>query len=114
MEKKLLAYCGLDCSACPALNASEKLSIEERQKVADQWSKQFGAGFKAVDIDCVGCTVKKGVHVGYCSMCQIRSCAEGRGLTTCAKCPDFGCEKLEGFFKSAPQARENLTALRAG
>jgi hypothetical protein len=113
MGKQLFAFCGLDCAACPAFNASKRLSMEERQKVADQWKKEFNTDLKATDIDCVGCPVKEGVHVGYCSMCQIRSCAEGRGLTTCAKCPDFGCEKLEGFLKSAPQARENLAALRA-
>jgi hypothetical protein len=112
MNNRLFAYCGLDCAACPAFHASEKLSMEEREKVADQWSKEFNHSFKAADIDCVGCQVKKGAHVGYCSMCQIRSCAEGRGLASCAACPDFGCQKLEEFLKAAPQARENLAALR--
>ena len=67
---------------------------------------------KPVDIDCVGCTVAQGAHVGYCSMCQIRLCGIGRGFSTCAECPEFACQKLEGFMASVPAARSNLESLR--
>lgn len=109
----LIAFCGLDCSQCPAYHAAEKLSMAERQKVADQWSKEFNSPFKAADIDCVGCTARDGAHVGYCTMCKIRSCGLEKGLSTCAACDKFGCETLEGFLKNVPQARENLAKLRA-
>ncbi len=112
MAKKMIAFCGLDCAACPALYGAKKLSIADRQKVADEWSKQFNASFKAEDIDCVGCTVREGKHVGYCSMCEIRLCGLGKGVSTCADCPEYACAKLEGFFKNAPAAKENLAALR--
>jgi hypothetical protein len=114
MEKKMIAYCGLDCTACPALFASRKLTMEERQKVADDWSKQFNTSLKATDIDCVGCTAKEGVQVGHCSVCEMRLCGLAKGLSTCAECPEFACAKLEGFFKAVPAARDNLMALRAG
>jgi hypothetical protein len=110
---QVIAFCGLDCAACPAFHASERLSMEERQKTADKWSKDFNHNFAATDIDCVGCTPKDGVHIGYCSMCEIRLCALGKNLATCASCPEFACAKLEGFFKGAPQAKENLMKLRA-
>jgi hypothetical protein len=113
MEKNLYAMCGLDCAACPAFKASERLSMPERQKIADQWSKEFNGSFTAADIDCVGCPVTAGAHVGYCAMCQIRACALEKAVSTCAACGQFGCDKLEGFLKNAPQARENLARLRA-
>ena len=113
MPEKMIAFCGLDCAACPAFFASQRLSLEERQKVADQWSKEFNASLQAVDVDCVGCTAREGVHVGHCSVCEMRQCGLSKGLTTCAACPEFACAKLEGFFQAVPAARANLMGLRA-
>ncbi len=115
MSEKLIAYCGLDCNACPAYLASGRRTLAERQATADQWGRQFNHQFKAEDIDCVGCTARDGKHVGYCTMCEIRLCALGKGdsLATCASCPDYGCEKLENFLKNVPQAKANLQALRS-
>lgn len=112
MKHKQIAYCGLDCAVCPAFYAAERLSFDERQKIADQWSKQYNTQIKAIDIDCVGCTAKEGKHVGYCSMCEIRLCGLSRNLTTCAVCPDYACAKLDAFHKLVPQAKANLEALR--
>ncbi|MBN2369827.1 MAG: DUF3795 domain-containing protein [Vicinamibacteria bacterium] len=109
----MIAFCGLDCAACPALFAAKRLSLEERQKVADQWSKEFNASIKAVDVDCVGCTVREGVHVGHWSVCEMRLCGLGKGLSTCADCPEFACTKLESIFKMVPAAKDNLMGLRA-
>ena len=113
MPEKMIAFCGLDCAACPAFFASTRLSLEERQKVADQWSKEFNASIRAVDVDCVGCTASEGVHVGHCGVCEMRKCGLEKGLSTCAICPDFACAKLEGFFKAVPAAKANLMELRA-
>jgi Protein of unknown function (DUF3795) len=112
MPEKVIAFCGLDCAACPAFHAAQRLSMTEREKVAAQWSKEFKADIKGVDIDCVGCTVKEGAHVAYCAMCQMRACGAGRGLSTCADCPEFACKKLEEFMQMVPAARPNLEALR--
>jgi len=54
------------------------------------------------------------VHVGYCAVCELRACATGRALATCAACPDYGCAKLLAFLEKAPEAGRNLEALRAG
>ena len=37
--EKIIAYCGLICSECPAYIATQKDSDEERKKVAEKWSK---------------------------------------------------------------------------
>lgn len=113
MEKMVYAFCGVDCGACPAFHASERLAMAERQKIAEQWSKQYNGSFTAADVDCVGCAPRDGVHVGYCAMCPIRACAVEKAVASCALCDQFGCEKLEGFLKNSPNARENLAKLRA-
>jgi hypothetical protein len=113
MEKKMIAFCGLDCAACPALFASRRLSMEERRKVADRWSKEYNASIEAADVDCVGCTEREGVHIGHCSMCEMRLCGMAKGLVTCADCSEFACSKLEGLFKMVPVAKDNLIELRS-
>jgi hypothetical protein len=114
MVEKMIAFCGLDCAACPAFHASERRSMTERQKTADQWSKDYNFAFKAADIDCVGCTLTEGKQIGNCAVCGIRLCGLEKKVSTCAACPDFGCEKLESMIKNIPAARANLLALRAG
>ncbi len=107
-----IAYCGLDCAACPAFHAAERLTVEQRREVADRWSKDFGGSFTAADIDCVGCNVAGGPKVAYCASCEIRLCGVGKGYSTCAECPDYACDKLTAFFKETPDARTNLETLR--
>ncbi|MGD2143516.1 MAG: hypothetical protein PVF54_03460 [Anaerolineae bacterium] len=35
-----------------------------------------------------------------------------RGVINCAYCSDYGCEKLEGFFELALEARDTLDQVR--
>lgn len=108
----LLAYCGLDCAACPAFHAAERLSMEERQAIADKWAVEFGDTGGAAEIDCVGCTVA-GHRCSYCeTMCEIRACGSAKRIATCAECPDYGCAALSGFLANVPEAKANLEARR--
>jgi hypothetical protein len=108
-----LAYCGLDCAACPAYHAAERLTVEARQAVAEQWNKEYGGSHTVEDIDCPGCTVAEGHHAPYCSQCEIRLCAAGKTIPTCAECADYACDKLSGFLAGVPEAKANLEARRA-
>ena len=107
-----LAYCGLDCAACPAFHAVERLTVDERRAVADKWNVEYGGSHTHEDIDCVGCTVAEGHHAPYCSACQIRLCGLDKAVATCAECPDYGCETLAGFLANVPEAKANLEARR--
>ena len=108
-----IAYCGLDCGACPAFHAVERLTEAERQAVADKWNVEFGGSHTAADIDCVGCT-HDGRHAPYCeSGCDIRKCASEKALATCAECADYGCATLARFLSDVPDARANLEARRS-
>jgi hypothetical protein len=106
-----LAYCGLDCAACPAYHGSERLTMEQRAEVAVKWNAEFGGTHTAEDIDCVGCA-GEGRHAPYCSQCEIRKCGVEKAVATCAECVDYGCEKLTGFLANVPDAKANLEARR--
>lgn len=111
---EMLAYCGIDCAGCPALIATRTSDEALRRKTAAEWSKSFGHDFKPEDINCTGCS-SDGAHIGYCdSMCEIRKCARGRRLESCAACADYGCATLAGFLAKAPEVKARLDALRAG
>ena len=109
----LIAFCGLDCSKCPAFHAEDRLSIDERRKVAEQWSAEFGTDFTAEQINCAGCTSSDGPLVPYCAVCEVRQCGLSKSLATCAPCADFGCDKLAAMWANTPEARATLEALRA-
>jgi hypothetical protein len=47
-------------------------------------------------------------------MCEIRKCARGRKVATCADCADYGCATLAGFLKNVPDAKARLESIRTG
>lgn len=108
---KLIAYCGLVCSDCEAYKATQQNDDNLRKQIAEKWSKKYGHEMKLTDVNCDGCTVE-GRHIGYCGMCQIRSCAQENKVKNCGWCADYSCEKTEAFFKMAPQAKKTLDAVR--
>lgn len=110
---ELLAYCGIDCNACPALIATRTDDAALRAKTAAEWSKSFGHDFKPEQVNCTGCTTATGTHIGYCDTCEIRKCATGRKVATCADCAEHGCATLAKFHTNAPEAKAHLEAIRA-
>lgn len=110
---EMTAYCGLDCEHCPAYVATQKDDMEELARVAEGWSAEFGMPIPTESIICDSCKSKARI-CAYCSMCQVRDCAEGKGVPTCAHCESYICEKLEALpvFKAtpggAPSAKDNL------
>jgi len=111
---KIIGVCGLTCSECPAYKATQSDDDAERKRVAEMWSKEYGAEIKPEDINCDGCTVLDGRNFGYCSKCEIRACGLGRKVQNCAHCSEYACEKLGKFFEMAPQAKETLDGIKTG
>ena len=109
---EMIAFCGLTCTRCPAFLATRSDDDEARRKIAQEWSKEFGADINPEDINCDGCLATDGRHIGYCGMCEIRKCGMDRGVENCAHCADYACEKLEDFFGKAHEARATLDAIR--
>jgi hypothetical protein len=53
---KMIAYCGIVCTECPAFIATQQNDDAKRKQVAETWSKQYKMTVKAEDINCDGCT----------------------------------------------------------
>ncbi len=112
--EKMIACCGLDCAQCPAYIASKSNDDGLRAKTAAEWKIKFNFDFTPQMINCHGCHATDGVQIGHCAECQIRGCAKGRNLVTCANCSELeSCPQLKAFTDMVPQTRENLIALRA-
>ncbi len=87
-EMSLAGRCGMYCGSCPLYRASHDFD----DKKVSELSASTGC---AVDrVRCEGC----GSADRFVSSCAVRKCAEGKGLESCALCPEFPCEALEGFW----------------
>lgn len=109
---KMIAFCGIVCTECPAFLATQKDDDNERRKVAELWSKEFKAEIKPEDINCDGCLSEDGKLFSHCKVCEIRKCGQERGVKNCAYCNDYACEKLSKFFDKAPEAKALLDEIR--
>ena len=107
----MIAFCGLNCSRCPAHVATVENDAEKALTVAKMWSHQFGINVLIEDIWCDGC-LAGGKKCAHCHQCEIRACAMEKGVQTCAHCPDYACEKILAFFKLAPEAKKNLDEIK--
>lgn len=107
----LIAPCGIDCAVCDAYIATQTNNADLKQKLADNFKKQFGKDVSFAELDCDGCP-SEGRHIGFCSQCAIRACAFGKGYATCAQCSDFPCEKGSFIWTTNSQSKATLEALK--
>ncbi|MFX1281016.1 MAG: DUF3795 domain-containing protein [Promethearchaeota archaeon] len=110
MSKKIIAYCGLNCSVCPAYIATQKDDYEELKKVAEQWSNE-SMSFKPEDVNCDGCNSEERVF-SWCKECPTRSCCREHQIENCAYCKDYFCDNLKQTFENDPTAKERLDEIR--
>jgi hypothetical protein len=114
----IIAYCGLICSDCDAYVATQANDLEALERLAQRAREEFGMADATPEASmCDGCLAADGRQIAYCATCEIRACAMGRGLggpppLNCAHCADYACEKLEGFFAHATEARSILDEIR--
>ena len=114
---KIIAYCGLNCSECPAYVATQSGDPAALERVAAQWREAFNMpDLTAESVICDGCLPSEvgGRLSGYCATCAIRACAVERGVVNCAHCVGFACDKLTAFWVHAPEAQATLEQIRAG
>jgi len=110
---EMIAYCGLNCTECPALLATRANDEEKAQSIAREWSTQFGVNVTAANVWCDGCLVG-GKKCAHCGECEIRACGIEKGVENCAHCAEYNtCGKIQGFFTMAPMAKTNLEKILA-
>ena len=114
MAEKMIAYCGIVCTGCPSMVATLANDREGLEKVAEMAREQWGQADATWEtVQCTGCK-ESGVHIAYCSECEVRVCASQKGVETCAHCDQFeGCAILEKFFELIPDCRQSLAEIRA-
>jgi hypothetical protein len=111
--ERIIAYCGLVCSDCPAYIATQANDRAELERVAAQWREEFDSPDMTVEsIICDGC-LSDGRKCSHWASCDIRACGAARGVANCAHCSEYACEKLERFFGMASAARTVLDQVRA-
>jgi hypothetical protein len=104
-ENKMIACCGLICTECPAYIATQDGDAEKIAAIAVLWSKQFNVNVTSDSVWCDGCIVE-GRKCAHCHECEIRACSLSKKLANCGLCGDLdSCEKIQGFFNLAPQAK---------
>jgi len=112
---KMIAYCGLVCTDCPAYIATQANDSDALEGVAAQWREAYNAPDITVEsVVCDGCVTDGGRKCGHWFECEIRACAMERKVANCAYCGEYACDKLEGFFGMAPDACTTLDSIHAG
>ncbi len=112
-EKDKIAYCGVNCSTCPAYVATQKDQEIVRIKIAELWSDKENK-YDACEITCKGCHEPWGKKFRHCAECQVRACARKKLYATCAECSEYPCSKLNDLLQTLDEkiARINLDELR--
>ena len=109
---KLIGACGLNCAECEAFIATQENDEQKLAAVAKKWSEQFGNGIDSSRCICDGCMAGGRLSTAHAETCELRICAEKRGVPTCAHCEKYRCETLKNFLKFAPMLGEKLEAIR--
>jgi len=112
--ERIIARCGLVCSECPAYIATKAGDEQKIAETAAMWSKMYNANVAPEYVWCDGCALP-GRKCGHCAECDVRACAEGKGMDNCGLCPELsGCATINDFFKLAPQAMKVIEEIAAG
>ncbi|MBC8446916.1 MAG: DUF3795 domain-containing protein [Chloroflexi bacterium] len=110
---KMIAYCGLVCTECPAYIATKANDAAAIERVARLWAKEYNAQITAAAVWCDGCLSAGPRLCSHCGECEIRACAISRGVVNCAYCDDYGCQTISGFLAHVPDAKAVLENIRA-
>jgi hypothetical protein len=118
MTGSQIAFCGLDCSACPIhLATLEPDALKQnamRESIANECFVHYGMKLQPEQVnDCDGCQAITGRLFSSCRDCKIRKCASAKKLENCAYCEEYACADLEKMFSLDPEARVRLEKIRS-
>ena len=107
--ENMIAYCGLNCEKCDAYLATIHDDQALREKTAKLWAELNQAPILPEHINCEGCRVD-GLKTVFCeNLCDIRQCAQKKGMKTCGCCPEMEtCRLIGKMISDQPEVLENL------
>jgi hypothetical protein len=105
---EFVTYCGLHCELCAERSRIPQRAAALREAMAEEgwpfWAQTlsgFGEFWTFLENlqsgGCPGCRAGGGYPE-----CQIRLCAQDRGLELCCHCPDFPCDHVEALGTRYP------------
>ncbi|MFN2299399.1 MAG: DUF3795 domain-containing protein [Anaerolineales bacterium] len=103
-DERIIAVCGMDCTACPIRTADIK---KESAESLIGWWKGEGWVKEGEGVEdlmkrgpyCRGCRGDRKVH--WSADCWILACAvDQKGLAHCSECAEFPCAKLTEWSKA--------------
>lgn len=96
--EEMIGYCGYNCHLCAARSDDPAV----RQKLVEGWRKIFGhQNYTVENVRCDGCRSDGRLAD---KECKARPCAVGKGVTSCAGCDEFMCDKVRHLLA----AREGM------
>jgi hypothetical protein len=112
MSEKIIAFCGINCSGCPALIATQQNDLEAKKQLAQTWSTEKYQ-LKPEEMVCDGCLALDERLVKFCLDCTTRQCARAKAVENCAYCDEFPCDKLMKHWENPymTEARGTLAAI---
>ncbi len=110
-----IAFCGFDCTECPAYIATMEGDRGKLEDMARAHSTEERT-LTAEDAMCDGCLGDR-PNEGALS-CAVRGCAREKGVESCAHCRGYSCEKLDSLLEGfgpeyGGRARDNLEGIRS-
>ncbi|MHC4618598.1 MAG: DUF3795 domain-containing protein [Planctomycetota bacterium] len=104
--KEILGRCGYRCDLCRAYGGNIK-SDADKQRTCEAFAKYFGAEMKPEDMGrCAGCLKGDGDPD-----CEVRPCADEKGLENCAHCEIFACEKLKARMRIVADKVKDISSI---
>ena len=112
MAEELRAPCGVDCSECDILKATQTDDDQIRAKCLDSWreiaNEHWRIDLKLEDLNCKGC-IQSGEVIFSPKYCPMANCAKKKGYSSCIRCSSWQtCDWLQGFLADNPEAQQYL------
>lgn len=85
----MISPCGINCETCPAYLVSISGDMEEKKKLAKEWSNT-DCEFEPEEIYCTGCLSSDWKMT---KECKTRACIQSKDYTSCAQCDTYPCPR---------------------
>lgn len=95
-RQNLAAPCGLYCGACSAYVAGKRGDTKRLEDLAKRVAQYWSQEVEVKDLACEGCLSTEVIAL-YCRDCGLRACVFEKGLTHCAQCSVFPCQRITDF-----------------
>jgi hypothetical protein len=107
-EEKIIAFCGIDCAACPAYIGTQAGDAELLAKAAAQWSTA-DEPLTPEDVICYSCTQTEKRLYTWCSACRMKDCCREKNIPNCAHCDEYACEDLKKLWDMVASQDPRMT-----